>query len=121
MLALRIGQAHRPATHTRGAADDSAEADDAASPFLGFEAPQLHGCADVLAAHDLRRTGLPQRIVDALAAAAAVAVAVIEEARLALREHCVGLGELAEPLLRLRGLAHLGMPLPGMRVKGAAD
>ena len=60
-------------------------------------------------------------LVDPLIAAPAVGVAVVEGAGLAPREHGVGLGQLAEPLLGLRPLGHVGMPVACLGLEGPAN
>src|SRR5262249_5761234 len=94
--ALRIGESHGISIHARWAADDRVKADDATSPIFGLEAAQLEIGVDVLAANRLGRPGLRQPLVEALVAAPAEAVAIVEETGLALRQHGVGLGELTE-------------------------
>jgi hypothetical protein len=56
------------------------EADDASGSFLRLEAAHLELGLDVFAADDLGRARLPQRLVEAVIAATAVAVAVVEHA-----------------------------------------
>ena len=54
-------------------------------------------------------------------AQALVSVAVVELPRLGLREHLVGLGDLAEPLLGVRVVGDVGMQLPRERAERLLD
>ena len=65
--------------------------------------------------------GLPQRLVEALVPTPAVAVAVVQQPRFALRKNPVGLGELTETCLRVGGIGHIRMPIAGKRMEGALD
>jgi hypothetical protein len=76
---------------------------------------------DVFAAGYLRRPGLPERLVETLIPAAAVAVAVVEQPRLSLGEHRVRLGELAELLFRIGRVRDVGVRLACEDVVRAPD
>src|SRR4029078_2966638 len=111
VLALRVRQRERAASHAGGAADDRLERDHTPRSFLCLEAPHFEVGVDVVPTHDLRRTRFPERVIESLVAAPAVAVAVVEQARLALRQHRVRLGELAEAGLGVRRVGDVRVPV----------
>src|SRR5205823_2435357 len=83
VLALGIGQPHVAVAHAGRAADDDVKADQPPRALVRLEALQLDLGVDVLAP----RSRMP--LVDALIAAPAVGVSVVEGAGLAPREHGV--------------------------------
>src|SRR4029450_330778 len=121
VLALRVRKAERAAAHAGCTADDRVEGDHPPRALLGLEAAHLELGVDVLAADDLRGACLPQRLVEALVPPAAIAVAVVQEARLVLRQHRVGLGELPEAGFRVRRVRDVRVPVAREGVEGAAD
>src|SRR5438094_2787944 len=120
VLTLRIRQTQRSTTQTALAAHDGLERDEAARTPLGLEAPDLDVRVDVLPPHGAL-PDLPDRLVESLIAPAAVAVPVVEQSRLTLREHRVRLGELPEPPLRLGRVGNVRMPIARLRTESSLD
>jgi hypothetical protein len=115
---VRIWRSRRPAPLARLARCGHLELDDLPRALEGLEPAQVELQPRALAAQPLL-AGLPEGLVEALIAASAVAVAVVEQSRARFRENAVGLRQLAETARRVGRVGDVGVAFAGGRVEGA--
>jgi hypothetical protein len=117
--ALRLGLADQPVAVADGAQRRRLVLEQAGRSALRLLRPDRDPRVHVLAAR--RRLAVLALVVDPLVASTAVAVAVIEEARRRLRQHPVGLGQVAEALVVLRRVRDVRMAVAREGMECAAD